>query len=261
MLSRTSTTPFTDPKAPAGSNAARRRPWLTLAALAVAIVAAAVAMLGWNRATSDADQQAAKALAVQSVAARVPDLERQVVVLRGDLADSKRREQASAAQAANAVSELADARSQAAGLNVAEERAAVAEKAAADAERARAEVQARVSGLEAAVRAAELRPAPAGLPAGAPAPEPLTLNLPPGATARDYLVVAQQAIRVGAAGEAQAALERAETRLLNRASLAAGASRPLHHPGVVEIEQALNQLDVDDRDGALATVQRLITRQ
>lgn len=270
--------PLADPQAPgpAGGSprqAARRRPWLLLAALAAAVTAAVVAMLGWNTAISYADQQAAKASAAQSAAARVPGLEQQVTALQNGLAAGKEREQALTTQAASAASGLAEARAKAAALDAAEQRAAAAEKAAADGGRARAEAQARVDTLEAAARAADLRPAPARPPPGAPAsgaggaslpgaaPEPPLPELPPGATARDYLVAAQQAIRAGEAGKAQAALERAETRLLNRASLAAGPSRPLRHPGVTEIEQALDQLEADDRDGALATVERLLAQR
>jgi len=86
-------------------------------------------------------------------------------------------------------------------------------------------------------------------------------GLPADATARDYLVAARQAIQAGDAGEAQASLGRAETRLLNQASLAAGPNRPLRHPGVTEIEQALDQLGANDSAGVLATIDRLLAQQ
>ncbi len=153
-------------------------------------------------------------------------------------------------------------------------RAAAAQAAAA--ERSRVGAQARVDAPELAVGAADRRP-PAGAVPAAPAPAPpaaplaaapagappaLPLpGLPADATARDYLVAARQAIQAGDAGEAQASLERAETRLLNRASLAAGPNRPLRHPGVTEIEQALDQLGASDGAGALATIDRLLGQQ
>lgn len=93
------------------------------------------------------------------------------------------------------------------------------------------------------------------------APELPLPDLPPGAMARDHLLASQRAIRAGNAGEAQATLGRAETRLLNDACLAAGPNRPLYHPGVAKIEQALEQLGDRDTEAALATVERLLTQR
>ncbi len=264
--------PSAEPPSPGKAGAAsqnspprtsRRTPWLLLGLLAAAVVVAAVAMLGWNSAITRADQQASKAAAAQAAAVRATELQQQVTALQREVASSKEREQALQGQAATAASELAQAQSRAAGLDQAEARAAAAETAAAAAERSRVEAQARVDALELTARTTDRRP-PAGVapaaPAGASAAVPLP-GLSADATARDYLAAARQAIQAGNAGEAQASLERAETRLLNRASLAAGPNRPLRHPGVTEIEQALDQLDANDSAGALATIGRLLAQQ
>jgi len=247
--------------------ASRRTPWLLLGLLAVAVIVAVVAMLGWDTAITRADQQASKAAAAQAT-----ELQQQVTALQRELASSKEREQALQGQAAAAASELAQAKAKAAGLDAAEARAAAAGKAAAEAERGRAEAQARVDALELAARTTDRRP-PGGAAAPSPPAAPLAAvaagaspalplpGLPADATAQDYLVAARQAIRAGNAGEAQASLEGAETRLLNRASLAAGPNRPLRHPGVTEIEQILDQLGANDSAGALAAIDRLLAQQ
>jgi len=248
--------------------ASRRTPWLLLGLLSVAVIVAVVAMLGWDTAITRADQQASKAAAAQAT-----ELQQQVTALQRELASSKEREQALQGQAATAASELAQAQAKAAGLDAAEARAAAARKAAAEAERGQAEAQARVDALELAARTADRRP-PGGAAAPSPPAAPLAAEtaagaspalplpgLPAGAMARDYLVAARQAIRAGNAGEAQASLEGAETRLLNRASLAAGPNRPLRHPGVTEIEQILDQLGANDSAGALAAIDRLLAQQ
>jgi len=243
--------------------ASRRTPWLLLGLLAAVVIVAVVAMLGWNSAITRADQQTSKAAAAQAAAEQATQLQQQVTALQREVASSKEREQALQGQAAVAASELAQAQSRAAGLDAAEARAAAAEKTAAEAERSRVEAQARVDALELAARTADRRP-PAGVALAAPAGASLALllpSLPADATARDYLVAARQAIQAGNAGEAQASLERAETRLLNRASLVAGPNRPLRHPGVTEIEQALDQLGANDTAGALATMDRLLAQQ
>jgi len=245
------------------SHGSRRTPWLLLGLLAAAVIVAVVAMLGWNSAITRADQQASKVTAAQAAAAQAPGLQQKVTALQREVASSKKREQALQGQAATAASELAQAQSRAAGLDQAEARAAAAGKAAAEAERSRVEAQARVDALELAARTADRRP-PAGVALAAPAGASPAVPLPglsADATARDYLVAARQAVQAGNAGEAQASLERAETRLLNRASLAAGPNRPLRHPGVTEIEQALDQLDANDTAGALATIDGLLAQQ
>ena len=81
-------------------------------------------------------------------------------------------------------------------------------------------------------------------------------GLPAGASGRDYLVAAQQAIKGGDLGKAQAALERAETRILNGEQLNKGRR---DHPAVVGIERALRDLGNHDRTKALRTVNGLLT--
>jgi DNA repair exonuclease SbcCD ATPase subunit len=256
--------------------AARRTPWLLLGLLAAAVIVAVVAMLGWNSAITRADQQTSKAAAAQLAAAQTAELQQQMTALQRELASSKEREQALQGQAATAASELAQAQAKAAGSDAAEARAAAAEKAAAEAERSRVETQARVDALELAVGTADRRP-PAGAATAAPTSSPPAVplaaaaagtspalplpGLPADATARDYLVAARQAIQAGNTAEAQASLERAETRLLNLASLAAGPNRPLRHPGVTEIEQVLDQLGANDGASALATIDRLLAQR
>jgi len=92
------------------------------------------------------------------------------------------------------------------------------------------------------------------------APELPLAGLPPGATPRDYLVAAQQAVRAGSTGRAQAALERAETRMLNKASLARDPAHPASHPGIAEVEHALDQLGNGDTEGVLRTIDGLLTQ-
>jgi hypothetical protein len=228
---------------------ARRTPWLLLGLFAVSLIVAVVAMLGWNTAITRADQQTSKAAAAQATASHADGLQQQVEALRQEIASRKTHDQALLDQVATATSELAQTRAKAAGLDAAEARAAAADKAAAEAERGRAQAQARLDTLELAARTADRR---------APAPSPP--GLVTDRTGRDYLLAARVAIRAGNAHAAQVALGRAETRLLNRASLAAGPDRPLHHPGVTEIERALDQLGAHDSAGAVATIDGLLAQ-
>ena len=89
------------------------------------------------------------------------------------------------------------------------------------------------------------------------APELPLPDLPRGATGRDYLVAAQQSIRAGSLGKAQACLERAEVRFLNVTSRA--GPRRTHRQEVAGVERALDQLGADDRQGALKTVDHLLS--
>jgi hypothetical protein len=89
------------------------------------------------------------------------------------------------------------------------------------------------------------------------APELPLPDLPPGATGRDYLVVAQQSIRAGLLGKAQACLERAEVHFLNATSRT--SSTRMRQQEVSDVERALDQLGADDRHGALKTVDHLLS--
>lgn len=83
------------------------------------------------------------------------------------------------------------------------------------------------------------------------------LPTPPGgqdATVRRYLLDAQQALHAGRSGEAQEALERAETRLLDRTTLAGRANTPDANPRVRTITDALHALAAGNRTAALQIV-------
>ncbi len=65
---------------------------------------------------------------------------------------------------------------------------------------------------------------------------------------------AQSALSRGRTGEAQEALERAETRLLDRSEPAADANTPISGPRIDAIRQALSSLGSGDRAGAKAAI-------
>jgi len=68
------------------------------------------------------------------------------------------------------------------------------------------------------------------------------------------LMAAQNALSRGRTGEAQEALERAETRLLDRSTLASDAGTPISGPRIDAIRQALSSLGSGDRAGAKAAI-------
>lgn len=278
MPPRTSPTPSSDvpssgsaASAAEGSlpRAARRPLWLLLGLLAIAVIVAVVAMLGWDTAIHRADEQTTRAAALQTAADQTTGLQQKVATLQQDLTDARGQEQALQAQLAEAKAALTQAQGKAAEAAAAEQRATVAERVASDAERMRAELQGKLdAALSAAARTAE-RSAPsqpasnisAATAQSDIAPELPLPGLPPGATPRDYLVAAQQAVREGRTGGAQAALERAETRMLNQASLTRGPAHPASHPGVAEVEHALDQLGDGDTEGVLRTIDGLLTQR
>ena len=231
--------------------------WATLATLVVLATVAVVAMLGWDTAIHRADQQTTRAAALQAAADQATGLQQQVATLQRDLTDARGHGQTLQAQLAETKTALTQAQGKAAEAAAAEERAAAAEKAASDAEQARAELQGELN----AARSAAARKAERSPPQSDIAPELPFPGLPPGATPRDYLVAAQQAVREGSTGLAQAALERAETRMLNEASLARSLARPASHPGITEVEHALDQLGTGDTEGVLRTIDGLLARR
>jgi len=196
-----------------------------LAALVVLAAVAVVAMLGWDTAIHRADQQTTRAAALEAAADQTTGLQQKVATLQQDLTDARGHERALQAQLAETQAALTQAQGKAAEAAAAEKRATVAEKAASDAERTRAELQGELNAARSATaRTAERSPPPqpasnisAATAQSDVAPELPLPGLPPGATPRDYLVAAQQAVRAGSTGRAQAALERAETRMLNKA--------------------------------------------
>lgn len=239
--------------------------WAMLAAIVVLAIVSAVAMSGWNTAIRRADKQTARASALQEAADGTVRLQQKMAALQKELADTQGREQALQAQLTSAKDSMTKAQGRAA---AAEAHAAAAAKTASEAEQMRAELQAKLdAALPAAAQTAERSAAPqpaSNIVASATqsdiAPALPLPGLPPGATSRDYLVAAQQALHEQRYGRAQSALEHAETRLLNEASLTREPVHPRSHPGIMEIEETFDQLDTGDRDGALRTVDGLLTR-
>jgi len=74
-----------------------------------------------------------------------------------------------------------------------------------------------------------------------PSPE-----LGPNATPADYLRAAQGALQAGRTGEAQQALEQAQTRLLDRSVAYGQTNNPSDNPAVAQITQALHALAAGD---------------
>lgn len=88
-------------------------------------------------------------------------------------------------------------------------------------------------------------------------------NLPsppvgPNASAVDYLRVAQSSLQAGRTGEAQQALEMAQTRLLDRSVPMGQTNNPSDNPAVRQISQALQALAAQDRAQVLQLIQSAI---
>ena len=75
------------------------------------------------------------------------------------------------------------------------------------------------------------------------------------ATPQQLLVAARAALAAGRTGEAQEAMERAQTRLLDRATPLFQTDRPSTHQAVLEITSALRALGNRDRSGALRGIE------
>ncbi len=91
--------------------------------------------------------------------------------------------------------------------------------------------------------ASNISPADArGIAPNLPAPP-----VPEGSPPRVYLQAARQALVAGRTGEAQEALERAETRALDRSVNPANVNDPSQQPLVAQITAALQALSVRDR--------------
>lgn len=239
--------------------------WAMLIVIAVLAAVAVIAMLGWDRAIHRADEQTTRAAALQAAARETASLRQTFTSLQPDLTDARGHEQALQAQLRETKAALTQAQGNAAETAAAEERAAAAEKVASTAERMRAELQEQLNAaLAATARVAERSPPqPANTMSAATARSGIAPELPLpelsyDATPRDYLVAAQQAVRNGMTSRAQAALERAETRMLNQASLTRDLARLASHPGITQIERALDQLGNGDTEGVLGTIERLL---
>jgi hypothetical protein len=86
-----------------------------------------------------------------------------------------------------------------------------------------------------------------------PSPE-----LGPNASPVDYLRAAQGALLAGRTGEAQQALEQAQTRLLDRSVSYGQTSTPSDNPAVSQISQALRALAAGDRAQCMQLIQAAI---
>lgn len=76
----------------------------------------------------------------------------------------------------------------------------------------------------------------------------------PDAGPRPFLLAARSTLRLGRTGEAQEALERAETRLLDRAVLPANVESPDTQRAVLDVGDARRALIARDRPGALRAI-------
>lgn len=86
-------------------------------------------------------------------------------------------------------------------------------------------------------------------------PPPLADNAPVG----DYLRAAQGALAAGRTGEAQQALEMAQTRMLDRSVPYGQTNNPSDNPAVGQISQALQALAAGDRAQCMALIQTALT--
>lgn len=86
--------------------------------------------------------------------------------------------------------------------------------------------------------------------ASLPAPD-----LPEGAGAADYLRAAQGAVAAGRTGQAEEALEMAQTRLLDRSVPLFQTQTPSDSPAVAQIASARDALRSGDREGCLRLIQ------
>jgi hypothetical protein len=73
-----------------------------------------------------------------------------------------------------------------------------------------------------------------------------------------FLLAARNALAAGRSGEAQEALERAETRLLDRSVPLFQTNTPSEDPLVADVQQALRLLGTGDRLGAMGAIQQAL---
>ena len=233
------------------------RSFWPIAATIAAVAFAVLAGFGWYEAVQRGNAKSTVEVALNVEKQQRHALQQQVVALQQDLAKARESEQALRSQKLDVQASLSANEAQSSEVDALKQRADKAEQAQAAA-------QARVRELETAVAQAKAQAAPAPSPGPAAtanakvSPTLPSPDLPPGATSRDYLVAAQQAIRENKPGLARAALGRAEVRLLNRLSNA-GKLPPLgKHPGVSEIEQVLDSLGQNDKQAALNALDDLL---
>ena len=80
------------------------------------------------------------------------------------------------------------------------------------------------------------------------------------ASARDYLLAARSALLLGRTGEAQQALEMAETRALDRSVPLFQTNVASKNPLVEEVTQALQALSVGDRGRAVQIIEAALAQ-
>lgn len=78
------------------------------------------------------------------------------------------------------------------------------------------------------------------------------------AAARDFLIAARNALAAGRTGEAQEALERAETRLLDRSVPLFQTTTPIQDPMAERIQRVLHTLATGDRMQAMQVLEQAI---
>jgi hypothetical protein len=83
-------------------------------------------------------------------------------------------------------------------------------------------------------------------------------NVPQGDKASDFLRAAQGALTAGRTGEAQQALEMAQTRMLDRSVALGQTNNPSDNPTVGQISQALQALAAHNRATCLQSIQTAI---
>ena len=88
-----------------------------------------------------------------------------------------------------------------------------------------------------------------------PLPSP---DLPESAKPSDELRAAQGALAAGRTGEVEEALERAQTRMLDRSVALGQTNNPSDNPTVGQISQARQALAARDRSGCLQLIQAAI---
>ncbi len=84
-------------------------------------------------------------------------------------------------------------------------------------------------------------------------------DLPAGSRPSDFLRAAEGALAAGRTGEAQDALEMAQTRLLDRSVPLFQTHNPSDDPTVGEISRAMQALAANDRPGCLRSIEAAIS--
>lgn len=109
--------------------------------------------------------------------------------------------------------------------------------------------------LPASDKASNILPRQDGLPLGNRLPVP---PVDENASVRDFLLAARGALAAGRTGETQEALERAETRTLDRSVPLYQTSTPIHDPLVAQIQSVLHALGAGDRMAAMQLLEQAI---